>query len=155
MGRQKQLTKRQLAVIEDLFSGELNEQGVLDKHKISRNIYNKWQTDESFAGEFARRIDGACRQGQLIIARYASLAAAKLVALTESENQETARKACLDIISLPKWPAKEGGQGGKTSSPDPGGGSETAGRQLSAETAGKLLAALAKSEKPETKSQKP
>lgn len=152
MAKQKQLTKRRLAVIEDLFSGELNEQQVLDKHNISRNIYNKWQADESFAKEFARRIDGACRQGQLIIARYASLAAAKLVSLTESENQETARKACLDIISLPKCPAKEARQPGKTPSTVLPGGSEMASQQLSAETAGKLLAALAKSEKPKTKS---
>jgi hypothetical protein len=153
MAKQKQLTKRRLAVIEDLFSGELNEQQVLDKHKISRNIYNKWQADESFAKEFARRIDGACRQGQLIIARYASLAAAKLVALTESENQETARKACLDIISLPKRPAKEGKQpNSKTPSPVLSGRSEMASQQLSAKTASKLLAALAKSENSKTKS---
>jgi hypothetical protein len=146
MGRQKQLTRRQLAVIEDLFSGELNEQGVLAKHNVSRNIYNKWQADESFAKEFARRIDGVCRRGQLIIARYASLAAAKLVSLTESENQETARKACLDIISLPKLPVQEANLS-KT-----GGSEKVEQQQLSAETAGKLLAALAKSEKPETKS---
>ena len=146
MTKRKQLTKRQLAVIEDLFSAELNEQQVLDNHNVSRNIYNKWQTDESFAKEFARKIDSARRQGQLIIARYASLAAAKLVRLTESENQETARKACLDIISLPKQPAEETKQSdSKTPSP-------AAQTQLSAETAGKLLAALAKSEKPKTKS---
>jgi hypothetical protein len=137
MAKRKQLTKRQLSVIEDLFSGQLSEQGVLDKHNVSRNIYNNWQADDNFAKEFAERIDSVCRQGQLIIARYAPLAAAKLVQLTESENQETARKACLDIISLPKWPVKE---------VERSGGSEKAGQQLSPETAGRLLAALAKTE---------
>ena len=152
MAKQKQLTKRRLAVIEDLFSGELNEQQVLDKHNISRNIYNKWQADESFAKEFARRIDGACRQGQLIVVRYVSLAASKLVALTESENQETARKACLDVISLPKSLAKETRQpGSKTPSPVHQTDAATQ-TQLSAETTSRLLAALAKSEKPKTKS---
>jgi hypothetical protein len=32
---------------------------------------------------------------------YSFTAAAKLVQLTASEKEETARKACLDIISLP------------------------------------------------------
>ena len=31
MGRKKQLSKRQLAVIEEMFSGELDEQAVVDK----------------------------------------------------------------------------------------------------------------------------
>jgi len=99
MGKRKQLTKRQLAVIEDLFAGELDEQAVLDKHKISRNVYNKWLADECFAEQFNECIARAYRQSELIIARYAPLAAAKLVQLTESDKEETARKACLDIIS--------------------------------------------------------
>jgi len=82
MGSRKQLSKRQLAVIEEMFSGELDEQGVLDKHKVSRNLYNKWLADGAFADEFDRRTASARRQGELIIAKYASLAAAKLVQLT-------------------------------------------------------------------------
>ncbi len=62
MSKAKQLTKRQLAVIEDLFSGEFDEQAVLDKYKISRNLYNKWQSDDNFAEQFDRRIAGAYRQ---------------------------------------------------------------------------------------------
>ena len=101
MARKKRLSKKQLAVIEEMFSEQFDEQQVLDKHKVSRNIYNKWLADSAFAYEFDRRVASARRQGELIIAKYASLAAAKLVQLTESESQETARKACLDIISLP------------------------------------------------------
>jgi len=138
MAKRKQLSKKQLAVIEDLFSGELDEQAVLDKHRISRNVYNKWLGDERFADEFSLRIASAHRQGQLIIARYASLAAAKLVQLTESENQETARKACLDIITLPGRVAKE------TEQPTD---SQSSGLQqsqpLSEATFSRLLAALA------------
>jgi hypothetical protein len=86
--------------------GELDEQAVLDKHGVGRNIYNKWLTDETFQAKFARRIPGAHIAGEALIARYCLVAAAKLVQLTDSENQETARKACLDIISLPKISAK-------------------------------------------------
>jgi len=143
MARKKRLSKKQLAVIEEMFSEQLDEQQVLDKHKVSRNVYNKWLADSAFTDEFDRRTASARRQGELIIAKYASLAAAKLVQLTESKSQETARKACLDIISLP-------------SAKKPQGPSETeqAGEQqpqLSDETVSKLLAVLAEEKQENTK----
>lgn len=94
------LNKRQLAIIDELFRGELDEQAVLDKYKVSRRLYNKWLADDSFTGEFDRRIDAAYRQSAILIARYAPLAAAKLVGLIGSDKEEVVRKACLDIISL-------------------------------------------------------
>lgn len=144
MAKGKQLSKKQLAVIEDLFAGELDEQQVLDKHKISRNVYNKWLGDERFADEFSLRIASAHRQGQLIIAKYASLAAAKLVELTASGKEETARKACLDIISPPTLAAK------KTQAPTKAqqNASDEQARQLPPQTASRLLAALAEEKQP-------
>lgn len=106
MAKAKQLSKKQLAVIEDMFTGQLDEQAVLDKHNVSRNVYNKWLADADFTEQFNERIASAHRQSSVLIARYAPLAAAKLVQLTESESPETARKACLDIISLPMLSAK-------------------------------------------------
>jgi hypothetical protein len=143
MAKRKNLSKKQLAVIDDLFAGELDEQEVLDKYGVGRNVYNKWLTDEIFQAEFARRISGAHLAGEALIARYCLVAAAKLVQLTDSENQETARKACLDIISLPKVSAKN-------EQPDrEQKGDEGQHKQLSAETASKILAALANEQKPE------
>lgn len=107
MAYKKYLSKKQLAVIEDLFSSNLDEGGVLQKHKVTRHIYNKWLLDETFGAEVERRMQLAYRQSELIIAQYASVAAAKLVELTDSEKEETARKACLDIIGLPKLSVKE------------------------------------------------
>jgi hypothetical protein len=138
------LSKKQVAVIEDLFAGELDEAAVLDKHKISRNRYNKWLADECFVEAFAERIARAYRQSQLIIARYAPLAAAKLVQLTGSDSAETARKACLDIISNPaiNCGAKYASMvpvEARVTSEEP---RATSG-WLSAETASRLLAALA------------
>ncbi len=101
MAKSKKLSRRQLAVIEALFSGELDEQAVLDKYKVSRNLYNKWQTNDTFIEHFESRIAASHRRSAALIAGYAPLAAAKLVQLTESEKVETARKACLDIISMP------------------------------------------------------
>ena len=137
MAKRKQFSKRQLAVIEDLFSGELDEQSVLDKHKVSRNVYNRWLADESFAEQFSERIARCHHQSELIIARYAPLAAAKLVQLTESENQETARKACLDIITLPKLTAKT------QQISEPQTAADTQAQQLPEAIVSRLLAALA------------
>lgn len=144
MARRKLLSKKQLAVIDDMFTGELDEQSVLDKHNVSRSIYNKWLADERFGDEFSRRIASAHRQSELIIARYAPLAAAKLVQLTDSEKEETRRRACLDIISLPKLVAKETEQSTGPQSP-----SDKLPDLLPPETCSRLLAALAEVEKKE------
>jgi len=138
MGKRKQLSKRQLAVIDDLFGDQLDEQAVLDKHKLSRNVYNKWLADELFVQQFNQRVASAHRQSELIIARYAPLAAAKLVQLTGSEKEETARKACLDIISLPELAADN-----STKQSNSQQAAEPQIQPLSDQTASKLLAALA------------
>ena len=99
MSRKRQLSKKQLAVIDELFNGELDEQGVLDMYKVSRLVFNKWLADKIFRDEFDRRADSGRRQSALLIAKYAPVAVAKLIQLTESDKGETARKACIDIIS--------------------------------------------------------
>jgi hypothetical protein len=103
MAMRKRLTRKQLAVLDDLFSSDssANESGaggILEKHGVSAADYRRWHSEEAFAQEYEARLAALGRQSRLLIARYASFAAAKLIALTESENQETARKACLDII---------------------------------------------------------
>ncbi len=99
----RRLTRKQLAVLDDLFHSdssvsESGAGGILEKHGISAAEYRRWHSEEAFAQEYESRLAALGRQSRLLIARYASFAAAKLIALTESENQETARKACLDII---------------------------------------------------------
>jgi len=144
MAKRKKLSKKQLAVIEDLFSGQFDEQAVLDKHNVTRAVYNRWLADEQFDDEFSRRIASAHRQSELIIARYAPLAAAKLVQLTDSEKEETARRACLDIISLPKFAAKESEQ-----SSEPQSASDKQAELLPPTTCSILLAALAEADRKE------
>jgi hypothetical protein len=141
MTKAKQLSKKQLAAVEDLFTGELAEQAVLDKYKVSRKLYNKWLADEVFAEQCDQHIVGAYRQSALLIARYVPVAAAKIVQLTESGKEETARKTCLDIIfmrrpaeRLAATPVVAGNDPTSVTSEPP---------QLSPETAGRLLAVLA------------
>jgi hypothetical protein len=139
MSEAKQLTKKQLDVIEELFAGQLEEQEILDKYKLSRKLYNKWQNDDYFTEQFEKRITDAYRQSTVLIARYAPVAAAKLIQLTESDKPETARKACLDIISMPILTAGRKAQ--PSDEPQPADTSPPV--SINAETAGKLLAVLA------------
>jgi hypothetical protein len=135
----KQLTKKQLAVIEDLFAGELDEQAILDKYKLSRKLYHQWRNDDSFAEQFEKRITDAYHQSDVLIARYAPVAAAKLIQLTESDKPETARKACLDIISMPILTANRKAQPSDETQP----ADTQLPVSLNTETAGRLLAVLA------------
>jgi len=138
MTRRKYLSQIQLAILDDLFNNDLDEQAVLDKHKVRRNTYDKWLEDKLFAERFKQYVNGLKRRSELLMAKYSCLAAAKLVELTASGKDETARKACLDIISLPKIGPQ------KTEHPDKGKkDSGNPAEQLSEATASRLLAALA------------
>ena len=141
MKKMKKLTKKQLAVLDDLFVGELDEQQVLDKYNVDRSVFYRWLSDDDFAEQFDRRVAASYRQSSAIVARYATLAAARLVNLTESENQETARKACLDIISMRSRTPDPLQKSAEDNRPEP--------PSLSPETAGKILEILAKEEKGE------
>jgi hypothetical protein len=142
--KRRKLSRKQLAVIDTLFSGELDEQAILDKHNVSRRLYNEWQDDDAFIEHFERRIASARRQRAALIAKYAPLAAAKLVQLTECDKEETARKACIDIISMPLVLAgnthrKSESQTAQTSDSLPD-------QQLTEQTASRILAVLAQLE---------
>ena len=102
--RERKLTPRQLAVVDELFEGGLDEAGVLAKHKVSTRLYRAWLADELFAEELAFRFESTRRAGDLIIARYTPVAAAKLVGLIDSDKAETVRKACLDILEAGRQP---------------------------------------------------
>jgi len=144
MAGRKYLSQRQLTVLDDLFNSELDEQAVLDKHKVRRSTYDRWLADKIFAERFKQYVNGLKRRSELLMAQYSQLAATKLVQLTGSEKAETARKACLDIISVPKIVNSRDEQTDKA----PKESSQQV-EQLSDATASKLLAALAE-EKGET-----
>jgi hypothetical protein len=137
MAKLKPLSTRQLAVIDDLFEGK-QEQKILEKHNLSRKLYDKWLADESFNDHLDRRMAWEYRSSKFMLARKVREAVSKLVDLTKSEQAETARKACLDIITinanrLAGKPVTQGDY--PTLSPES--------PNLTPETAGKLLAFLA------------
>ena len=138
MSESKKLTKRQLAVLDDLFAGKNEEQTILKRHHVPRALYEKWLADERFVRRFEQRIEHAYRQSRMILACNASEAARRLVELTQKDTGETARKACLDIIT------RQHSTGRKAPSEVPPVQQATASeKDLPPETASRLLAALA------------
>jgi hypothetical protein len=138
MAKRRYLSRRQLTVLDDLFNSDLDEQAVLDKHKVRRSTYERWLANAVFAERFKRYVNSMRRRSELLMAKYSCLAAAKLVELTASDKAETARRACLDIISVPKTAENRDEQPEKTPKE-----SDKRLERLSDATAGRLLAALA------------
>jgi len=146
MSTPKQLSKRQLAVVEDLFAGELDEQKVLDKYKVSRKLYNRWLAEPAFIERLGQCVEAAHLRSAVLVARNAPSAANTLFELTKSDKGETARKACLDII-LMNTPA-HAADTPATPADDP------ANRPpLSDETASKILAVLAEQQQESSETQ--
>jgi hypothetical protein len=139
MTQSRKQIRRQAAVIEDLFAGGFAEQEVLRKHHVRPSLFERWLADKRFVEQFEQRIARAQRQGRMTLARCAPKAADTLVELMGSKNQETARKACLDILALHGASAEPG-------VPEPSARSAPAPSTLalSPETASRLLAALAR-----------
>jgi hypothetical protein len=146
MSETRTLTRRQWAVIDDLFAGDLEETGLLEKHNVKRREYERWLADERFTEQLEQRIAHAFRQSRIILARNAPKAADKLVELTAGEKGETTRRACLDIIAL------HAGQSLPADTPQMPAFPAVPG--LTPEMAGRLLAALARDrpDHPENKS---
>jgi hypothetical protein len=140
MNEQIQLSAKQLAVIDDLFACELDEQAILDRRKVKRSVFNRWLADGDFEAELVRRIKTARLMSDVLIAKFLVVAAAKLVRLTESEKEETARKACLDIMSLPHRILPEQAD---NEAEEPAAPFDSAQDRLSDETVSKILAVLA------------
>lgn len=139
MPTSKTLTKRQMAVIEDLLAGDLDEQAVLNKHGIKSALFDRWLADEHFTEALGLRIARSYRTGQVILASYATLAASKLTVLTQCDREETARKACLDLITMRSTASKQPPINATQATEKP------AESNLSPETASRILAALAES----------
>ena len=128
------LTKQQLIVLDELFENGGDEAVVLKRYDISRKLWHEWLSDKDFADEITYRMDASKRQSRIILSKYSPFAASKLIELCGSENQETARKAAMDIIALQKE--------GYLNTDDANDSAEPS-AALDPATASKLLAALA------------
>ncbi len=96
------LTKEQLEIIDSLFELGGDETAVLQKHNITRTVLQDWLKDKDFSEKIVERLKSSKLHSEILLSKYASFAASKLIQLCQSENQETSRKACLDILNLHK-----------------------------------------------------
>jgi hypothetical protein len=135
MSQSRSSTRRQRAVIEDLFTSEANEREVLARHDVTQSLYSRWLADERFAEALEERIAQAHHAGRIMLARAAPEAAKKLIELAKGKEGETTRKACLDIITT-QTPTTS------NSTASPPNETETV-SPLSPEAASRLLAFLA------------
>jgi len=138
MAKSKGLRPKQMKVVEDLAGGRMSQQEILDKHRVSRKVFRRWLEDASFQAELQKRIDWLRRRSELMVAGYRETAAARLVNLVSgSKNEETARKACLDILN-------SGGQ--KAEAPAEPEQEKSSKKELTQAQASKILEVLAKEE---------
>jgi hypothetical protein len=142
MSKAKPLSAKQLAVIDDLFESK-EEAEILKKHNVSRKLYDRWLADKSFNRQLERRTEWEYRRNEILLVRCARQAMSNLMGLTKSSQAETARKACIDIITM-----QANLLAGTTSSGAPAKSIDdhaqpSESQPFSPETAGKLLAVLA------------
>jgi len=138
MTKEKPLSAKQLAVIDDLFEGRLEEQAILEKHNLSRKLYNRWLADEAFTSHLDWRMAWEYRRSEFMLAHYARVAVSNLVQLTDPQKPEAARKACLDIITM-----RTNRSAGTNATPGENPASPPESPPFSPETAGKILSVLA------------
>jgi len=145
MAKLKALNAKQLAVIDDLFEGSMEESDMLKKHNIGRKLYDRWLADEDFNDHLDRRMVWEYRRCGFMLAHYARVAASNLVRLTDADPKqpEAARKACIDIITMRANLLAGKGSAGTTALPGDNPAPALESPNLSPETAGKLLAVLA------------
>jgi len=87
-------------VIEEILRGDESEVEVLRKYRLSPEAFNRLLNNPDFVTQISNQIGFSIIRSKLLIAQYAQVATAKLISMTSSEKEETARKACLDVITL-------------------------------------------------------
>ena len=137
------LTKLQQKFINAFLAGGENLSSTLDDTGVSIALFIKWLGQESFISAFEFAMSASYQKSAAMLAGYAPKAAEKLMTLTNSEKPETARKACLDIISFGLE------EKGKTCGKQDKDGQEDTDFILDQETAKRLLEVLAKEGKKE------
>ncbi len=107
---------------------------MLKKHSVSTDDYRKWLEQEAFIAEIQFLMDSARRLEMFRIACYAPEAAKSLLALTTCEKPEVARRACLDILTMPQTLADGGDKASDKGTIEP---------HIDTPTAAKILQAMA------------
>jgi hypothetical protein len=109
MSRRRYLTEKQRAVLDDVFSGEHDEEKLSNKHHLQRGTIRRWFNNRLFCQEFEHCLRAAQLRSAALLAKASNDAAMKLLEMKNDGGEETKRKACLDIIRLSREVLKQSG----------------------------------------------
>ncbi len=88
-----------LVAVDKILKGDSEEQ-TLERHEIEPEDFDKLLNNPKFVLQVSNRIGLSIIRTKLLIAQFSQTATAKLIQLMDSDKEETARKACLDVITL-------------------------------------------------------
>ncbi len=98
--KRKDLSELKWAVLDDLFYSALDENAVLKKHNVTRTTYERWLRQKLFSRQFQQYTASLARRTALAVAKAETEVAARLVELTRCSKEESARKACQNVLSM-------------------------------------------------------
>lgn len=93
------LSDKQSGFLAD-FGGGCETSLVRTYHKVSTEEFDAWLDNAAFVEQLYRRIQSAQLKGICTLAEATELAAQRLAEIAVGERDETARKACTDILQL-------------------------------------------------------
>ena len=93
------ITRLHRAVAEALVREQATPAEIRQRFHISPATLARWEGEPAFQALVGEVEERSRRRARWLFVTFAELAAARLVKLTEAENAETARKACLDVLT--------------------------------------------------------
>ncbi len=94
------LTKIQLNALDELYGNGGDELAVQEKFNIKYSVWQKWMSDYYFTSEIDIRLATLQRQTDIMLAKFKPMAMALLMGLCQSQNEETSRKACAELLCI-------------------------------------------------------
>lgn len=92
------LSKKQKEVVREMYEQQLSEREVLERFGLSNKVFQRWLNSEEFTDELERLCANSARETRLILSRFGPVAAVRLVELMQSEKDDVARRASLELI---------------------------------------------------------
>lgn len=106
------ITKRHRAVAEALYIERLRPEQVHSRFRVTPKTLARWQADPDFRALMAEIEAEHRERARRVFVTFAETAAVRLVKVTDTENPETVRKACLDVLARADLGGRPGGSDG-------------------------------------------
>jgi len=93
------LTRCQKKVLQAIADGRTIDE-IRQQIGVKPGILTRWLQSARFASELSRRVEAARRISSVLLIRTLPTVTARLNELAKGENDEIARKACVDVLKL-------------------------------------------------------